>query len=89
MRLASLVDYLWIDAICTIQGWHDIVHSYIPLSLTFDSDRLPALSSPAKRMQKQLDYDYLAVEDFLDRIYSPDSSKNAEMDFCFLRLLDV
>jgi hypothetical protein len=54
------VRYLWIDALCTIQGWHDIVRSYIPLSLAFDSDRLPALSGPAKRMQKQLDYDYLA-----------------------------
>ena len=43
-----------------LKRWHDIVHSYIRLSLTFDSDRLPALSGLAKRMQKQLGCGYLA-----------------------------
>jgi hypothetical protein len=43
-----------------LKRWHDIVYSYIRLSLAFDSDRLPALSSLAKRVQKQLDCDYLA-----------------------------
>jgi hypothetical protein len=44
----------WID------NWHEVIKHYTSLNLSFESDRLPAISGIAKRAAKSMNCDYLA-----------------------------